>query len=107
MVSAAGAVDEDELLRLAERRFGAAPAPAAPRRRSPAAFTGGCAKRTAPARAGASGLPAARRPASPIRTTGALRLFAEMLGGGMSSRLFQEARERLGLAYAIDAYADA
>jgi predicted Zn-dependent peptidase len=36
-----------------------------------------------------------------------LRLFAEMLGGGMSSRLFQEARERLGLAYAIDAWADA
>ena len=29
------------------------------------------------------------------------RLFAEALGGGMSSRLFQEARERLGLAYAI------
>jgi len=37
----------------------------------------------------------------------ALRLFAEMLGGGMSSRLFQEAREKLGLAYAIDAWAEA
>ena len=36
----------------------------------------------------------------------ALRLFAEILGGGMSSRLFQEAREKLGLAYAIDAYVD-
>ena len=36
----------------------------------------------------------------------ALRLFAEILGGGMSSRLFQEARERRGLAYAIDAYAE-
>jgi predicted Zn-dependent peptidase len=35
-----------------------------------------------------------------------LRVFAEALGGGMSSRLFQEARERLGLAYAIDAYAE-
>ena len=35
-----------------------------------------------------------------------LRLFAEALGGGMSSRLFQEAREKRGLAYAIDAYAD-
>src|SRR5262249_42659551 len=32
---------------------------------------------------------------------------ADALGGGMSSRLFQEARERLGLAYAIDAYAEA
>ena len=36
----------------------------------------------------------------------ALRVFVEILGGGMSSRLFQEARERLGLAYAIDAYSD-
>ena len=36
----------------------------------------------------------------------AFRLFAEALGGGMSSRLFQEARERLGLAYAIDAFAE-
>jgi predicted Zn-dependent peptidase len=36
----------------------------------------------------------------------ALRIFAEALGGGMSSRLFQEAREKRGLAYNIDAYAD-
>ncbi|MBW8882234.1 MAG: insulinase family protein [Asticcacaulis sp.] len=34
-----------------------------------------------------------------------LRLFGEILGGGMASRLFQEAREARGLAYAIDAYA--
>ena len=31
-------------------------------------------------------------------------LFTEILGGGMSSRLFQEVREARGLAYAIDAY---
>jgi predicted Zn-dependent peptidase len=36
----------------------------------------------------------------------ALRIFAECLGGGMSSRLFQEAREKRGLAYNIDAYSD-
>jgi predicted Zn-dependent peptidase len=35
-----------------------------------------------------------------------LRLLAEILGGGMASRLFQEAREKRGLAYAIDAYAE-
>ena len=35
-----------------------------------------------------------------------MRIFAETLGGGMSSRLFQEAREKRGLAYNIDAYAD-
>lgn len=33
-----------------------------------------------------------------------LRLFSEILGGGMASRLFQEAREARGLAYSIDAY---
>ena len=33
-----------------------------------------------------------------------LRLFSEILGGGMASRLFQEARETRGLAYSIDAY---
>ena len=34
----------------------------------------------------------------------ALRLFSEILGGGMASRLFQEAREARGLAYTIDAW---
>lgn len=34
----------------------------------------------------------------------ALRLFSEILGGGMASRLFQEAREDRGLAYTIDAF---
>lgn len=36
----------------------------------------------------------------------ALRLYAEILGGGMASRLFQEAREKRGLAYAVDAYSE-
>ena len=36
----------------------------------------------------------------------ALRLFTEILGGGMASRLFQEAREKRGLAYAVDAYSE-
>ena len=35
----------------------------------------------------------------------ALRLFSEILGGGMASRLFQEAREARGLAYAVDSFA--
>ncbi len=37
----------------------------------------------------------------------AWRLFGEMLGGGMSSRLFQTVRETLGLAYSVYAYTDA
>ena len=34
----------------------------------------------------------------------ALRLLSAALGGGMSSRLFQEVREKRGLAYAVHAY---
>jgi len=105
VISASGAVDEDELLRLAEARFGAAAGPVAPEP-APAAFTGGL-------------RPTSRRleqahlvfllPAPGARDPDyyAVRVFAEALGGGMSSRLFQEAREKRGLAYSVDAWADA
>ncbi|PZU94637.1 MAG: peptidase M16 [Chelatococcus sp.] len=33
-----------------------------------------------------------------------LQIFSSVLGGGLSSRLFQEVREKRGLAYAIDAF---
>ncbi|MEI9886696.1 MAG: insulinase family protein [Rhizomicrobium sp.] len=35
------------------------------------------------------------------------QVYVTALGGGMSSRLFQEARERRGLCYAISAFAQA
>ena len=104
VISAAGAVDEAELLALVERLFGAEPAiegvqPA------PATFAGGFAVETRRLEQAHTVLllpgVGARDPAY-----FAQRLFAEALGGGMSSRLFQEARERLGLAYAIDAYGE-
>ena len=105
VVSAAGAVDEAELMELAERSFGAA-APGAALAVPPAAqFSGG--RRTV-----AKSLEQANL-VFLLPTVGAndpdyfaLRVFAEILGGGMASRLFQEARERRGLAYAIDAYAE-
>ena len=105
IVSAAGAVDEDELLRLADAQFGhlpvetGAPPPAA------ATFTGGVAakgRRLEQAHLVLL-LPAVGAADDDYFV---LRVFAEALGGGMSSRLFQEAREKRGLAYAIDAYAD-
>jgi predicted Zn-dependent peptidase len=105
VVSAAGAVDEDDLLRLAERDFGHAAAGAAPPPLEPAAFTGG-------QRPVAKALEQANLvlllPAVGVRDDAyfALRLLAEILGGGMASRLFQEARENRGLAYAIDAYSE-
>jgi predicted Zn-dependent peptidase len=104
VISASGAVDEDELLRLAERDFGQAKGPGA----EPfieASFTGG-------ARTGVKALEQANL-VFMLPTIGvahddyfALRLFSEILGGGMASRLFQEAREKRGLAYAVDAYSE-
>ncbi len=105
VISVAGAVDEDDVLRLAERGFADA-APAAAPAPDDAHFTGGHARERRRLEQAhiVILLPA---PAVSDPDAWVLRLFAEALGGGMSSRLFQEARERLGLAYAIDAYGEA
>ena len=105
VVSAAGAVDEDELLALAEAQFGGGVPSAIGEAPAPAIFVGGQAteRRRLEQAHLVFLLPA---PGATDPGSWAMRLFAEMLGGGMSSRLFQEAREKLGLAYAIDAYAE-
>lgn len=106
VVSAAGAVDEDALLALAERDFGALP-PSAALSGDPvgASFVGGV---QTVARKLEQANVVLLLPAVGVRDPDyyALRLLAEMLGGGMASRLFQEAREKRGLAYAIDAYCE-
>ena len=104
VVSAAGAVDEDELLKLAERDFGGADGAGLPSPQ-PAAFMGGT--RTQAKRLEQANL-VLLLPAVGVLDPDyfALRLLAEILGGGMASRLFQEAREKRGLAYAIDAYSE-
>jgi predicted Zn-dependent peptidase len=104
VICASGAVDEDELLTLAERDFGGASGQGAPAPHD-ASFEGG-------ARTAARPLEQANLvfllPAVGVRDSAyfALRLYAEILGGGMASRLFQEAREKRGLAYAVDAYSE-
>jgi predicted Zn-dependent peptidase len=104
VVSAAGAVDEDVLLRLAERDFGAAGGVAIDPPHA-AAFTGGV--KTVAKRLEQVNL-VFLLPAVGVVDPDyfALRLLAEILGGGMASRLFQEAREARGLAYVIDAYSE-
>lgn len=104
VVSASGAVDQAELLELAGRWFGGeasapAEAPAVPR------FTGGDAALTRRIEQAnlVFLLPA---PSAVDPGFAAARLMTEILGGGMASRLFQEAREKRGLAYAIDAYSE-
>lgn len=104
VVSAAGAVDEDELLRLVERDFGQMRGQTLAAT-GPAAFAGGLRPVAKPLeQANVVLLLPAVGAGDPDYFT--LRLLAEILGGGMASRLFQEAREKRGLAYAIDAYAE-
>ena len=104
VISAAGAVDEDELLALAERDFGDTPRAPAPDD-APAAFSGGQ-NLVAKSLEQASLVLLLPAVGASDPAYFALRLLAEILGGGMASRLFQEAREKRGLAYAIDAYAE-
>ena len=96
---AAGKVDHDALVRLAEPHFAGLPDGiiAAP---EPARFVGGV--RAGRARADQAHLAAAY----PGPTQGepdyyAARLFADLVGGGASSRLFQAVREDRGLAYSV------
>jgi len=101
--AAAGKVDEDALLTLAERLFGdmARGAPPAP---APGNFGGG----THHDRRRFDQLHVALA----FEGVGhshpdmhALLLFTNAVGGGMSSRLFQQVREERGLAYSIYAWA--
>ncbi len=99
MLVAAGKVDHDALVAQAEARFGDLP-PLGPEAPRPACFVGG---RSADARRFEQahltlGFAAPRALASDYF---AARLFAEGVGGGMSSRLFQSLREDRGLAYSI------
>ena len=105
VVAVSGAVDENELLALAERWFGQeAATPLAPL--ASAVFVGGEAKLTRKIEQANLVFQLPTMGALDPRLP-ALRLFTEILGGGMASRLFQSAREDRGLAYAIDAYQEA
>ncbi|NRP12564.1 putative zinc protease [Aliiroseovarius sp. xm-m-379] len=104
ILSAAGAVDHDEIMRLAEATFG------------------GLTRGTPPAQV-AAGWAAGERheirdgleqvhftlgleaPSYRDEAFYAAQLFSSALGGGMSSRLFQEVREKRGLCYSIYAQA--
>jgi predicted Zn-dependent peptidase len=103
ILAAAGAVDPDRVFALAERLLGhLAPRPA--RAALPARFAGGDRREVRKLEQVHVAL-AFEAPA--IRDAGAhaAQIYATALGGGMSSRLFQEIRERRGLCYTIFAQA--
>ncbi len=105
IVAASGAVEEDALLKTAEKLFGDFTADiAGPLRRAPE-FTGGLlhdARKIEQTHL-AVAFPGV---ASGHEDFFATRLYADVLGGGMSSRLFQKIREDRGLAYSVYAFAD-
>jgi predicted Zn-dependent peptidase len=99
MLVAAGKVDHDNLVDLAQQRLGDLPAGEAlcPQ---PAAFGGGA--RALRPRADQAHLTFAYAGVA-VRDPDyyALRLFADIVGSGASSRLFQAVREERGLAYSV------
>ena len=111
VVAAAGNVDHAALVRLVKRAFAVAGAsggealPASPTRRvQPAPVAGGesvVMSRTTEQVNLVLGVPGVDRN-DPRRF--ALGVLNNALGGGMSSRLFQEVREKRGLAYSVYSY---
>jgi predicted Zn-dependent peptidase len=105
ILSASGKVDPDAVLKLAEKLFGDMDdTPGTPI--GSAEFTGGVRnyRREFEQAHWCLGLPGL--PASDPRMP-ALAVFVQALGGGTSSRLFQELREERGLAYSIGAWSQA
>ena len=99
ILAAAGAVDHDRIVAQAEALFGglAAQAQAAP---DAARFAGGELRRVRDLEQAHLALGFAQ-PGYCDDAIYAAQIFASAMGGGMSSRLFQEAREKRGLCYSI------
>ncbi|MDR6952803.1 putative Zn-dependent peptidase [Ancylobacter sp. 3268] len=103
IVAGAGAIDHDRLVEEAGRRLaglpvGDKPAPVAAAYQGGVEIGGGRDLEQAHVLVGLEGLS--------YRDPGihALQVFTNILGGGMSSRLFQEVREKRGLCYAVYAF---
>ncbi len=106
VVAAAGAVDHDQILKLVEGLFG----DMAPEKRADfdaAKFTGGVKRKS---KSLEQAHVAFSLPAPGLEDPEGLNLahvYATAMGGGMSSRLFQEIRERRGLCYTVSAFTQA
>ncbi|MCY3879188.1 MAG: pitrilysin family protein [Rhodobacteraceae bacterium] len=102
ILSAAGAVRHDELAKQAEKLFTCAALPGSDK--SPSCrFVGGECRRPKPVEQAQFAL-AFESPALMHKRQAAARIYGVLLGGGSSSRLFTEAREKRGLCYSISAH---
>ncbi len=105
IISAAGAVDHDVLVRLAEELFGHL-TPRDGQHVTPAHFTGGEVRHSKPLEQAHFAL-AFEGPGYRDDRIYTSQIYSSALGGGMSSRLFQEIREHRGLCYTIFAQSGA
>jgi predicted Zn-dependent peptidase len=102
VVAAAGAVDHDEMVRMAGESLARLPRDPAPKP-VPAFYRGGDRREVRDLMEAQIVLGFPGRPfASPDYYT--TQVLATALGGGMSSRLFQEVREKRGLCYSMYAF---
>src|SRR5262249_16642889 len=99
VLSAAGSGDHDELVRHAEAQFGRLNGGVGGRF-EPARYVGGTRTSAKPFEQSHL-LMAFAGPSYRARDFYTAQVFSGLFGGGMSSRLFQEVRERRGLCYAI------
>ena len=105
VLAAAGAVDHDAIMRMAEDLFGHL-APIAQSHHDIARFQGGERREIRDLEQVHFTL-AFEAPAYGDDDVYTAQIYATLLGGGMSSRLFQEIREKRGLCYSIFAQAGA
>ena len=102
LVAAAGAIEHKRIVAEAEKRFASFVGPSVPVP-EPAHFGGGTTVETRDLEQVHIAL-ALQGLAVRDEQLYSLQVFTNVLGGGMSSRLFQEAREKRGLCYAIHAF---
>ncbi|RYH01122.1 insulinase family protein [Salipiger sp. IMCC34102] len=106
ILAAAGAVDHDALVTQAERLFGHLPRSPQPSVIEPARFVGG-ERRENKALEQVHFAMAFEGPTYRDPEIYTAQIYATLMGGGMSSRLFQEIRENRGLCYTLFAQAGA
>jgi predicted Zn-dependent peptidase len=105
VLSAAGKVDHDKLVEQAKRLFNRIPS-GEKKESDPGHYSGGLYQESRDLEQvhlvlGFEGLPTQHDHYYP------LCLYSALLGGGMSSRLFQEVREQRGLAYSVSSFTSA
>ncbi len=106
ILSAAGGIDHEEIVKLAEKSFGTLTSKLEPEAVRGARFIGGEYRKQKTLEQAHMAL-AFESPSYREDEIYAAQIYSVALGGGMSSRLFQEIRENRGLCYTIFAQAGA